>query len=114
MTDRELIEAAAKAAGAKLTDYSDRTPDHWTIQHADGVWRAWNPLDDDGDAFRLAIALGFNVMTCGREGPETTEIQIGGAVPRTTFQSCSVAGRYEATRRAIVRAAAEVALRTHT
>lgn len=61
MTDKELLSKAAKAAGAELTDYSDRTPDHLTIKHADGIWREWNPLTDDGDALRLALKLRINV-----------------------------------------------------
>lgn len=57
MSDRDLLEMAAKAAGAKWTDYSDRTPDHWIIEHADRVWREWSPLTDDGDALWLAVKL---------------------------------------------------------
>ena len=57
MTDRELLELAAKAAGMEL-DYSIR-PDGKAFFHsdrnalalADGGWFA--PLDDDGQALRL-------------------------------------------------------------
>ena len=61
MTDREQMELAALAAGAKMTDYSDRTPDHWVIQGSDGVWREWKPREDDGDALRLAARLEIDV-----------------------------------------------------
>lgn len=58
-TDRELLELAAKAAGI--------TPKRWTdegatVQHSlypPGV--VWNPLKSDGDALRLAFALGLHV-----------------------------------------------------
>ena len=49
MTDRELLELAAKAAGMPT--------------HTDGVGfvmahhPSWNPLTDDGDALRLAVKL---------------------------------------------------------
>ena len=47
MTDRELLEAAAKAAG-----YVHYHP-------GDGFYQTWNPLTDDGDALRLAVKLGL-------------------------------------------------------
>jgi hypothetical protein len=46
MNDRELLELAAKAA--------EISADYWTV---DG----WNPLYDDGDAFRLAVKLWIDV-----------------------------------------------------
>ena len=44
MTDKELIELAAKAAGYP--------PD-------DSAWddEIWNPFEDDGDALRLAVKI---------------------------------------------------------
>ncbi|MNM84550.1 hypothetical protein D3C81_966410 [compost metagenome] len=100
MTDNELIALAAKAAGAEWSDYSDQTPDHWQIQHADKVWRMWSPLTDDGDAFRLAVHLAlfngaqmFHFRSLERFGnPHATEL--------------------ECTRRAIVLAAAEIGRRS--
>lgn len=61
MSDRELLALAAKACGAKFSDYSDRTPDHWQSQHSDGVWKRWDPLNDDGDAFRLMLKLQIKI-----------------------------------------------------
>ena len=49
MTDRELLELAAKAAGLEVV-----TPT--MLAHGQ-----WNPLADDGDAFRLAVAMGFSL-----------------------------------------------------
>lgn len=65
MTDKELLELAAKAAG--LTQH--RWCDAWNGMAAytlqDGYYGpTWNPLQDDGDALRLAVKLGFEVE-CG-------------------------------------------------
>lgn len=52
-TDRELLELAAKASG--------EWPESWHNSEAyfTGVLSRWNPLEDDGDAFRLMVALGI-------------------------------------------------------
>ena len=52
MTDRELLELAAKAAGVDAR----RLPHAWPERFDDDQW---NPLIDDGDAFRLAVDLGL-------------------------------------------------------
>lgn len=97
MTDKELLARAAKIVGAEMTDYSDRTPDHWTIEHDDGIWREWNPLRDDGDALRLIVKMGL-----------TTDSHLFDAVmeriKEETKTGCFI---QEATRRAIVRIAAQ-------
>lgn len=57
MTDRELLEAAAKAINANV----EFTSGCWTFGQKtecrlnDG--ELWNPLTDDGDALRLAVAI---------------------------------------------------------
>ena len=51
MTDRELLEAAAKAAGMN----------HLWVDEIDSVSPEWNPLEDDGDAMRLAVGLNLAV-----------------------------------------------------
>jgi hypothetical protein len=56
MTDRELLEAAAKAAGMPHT-YNEFWGGFY-IRNPDGSWvpnHHWNPLTDDGDALRLAV-----------------------------------------------------------
>jgi hypothetical protein len=60
MADRELLELAAKAAGYEVE------VDHKGVFHIhEGTgpqsWRPWNPLVDDGDAFRLAARLKIQV-----------------------------------------------------
>lgn len=63
MSDKELLELAAKAAGLILNTYPDE--DFFRANHI-GLgehWNPkWNPLDDDGDAFRLAVKLGLAVV----------------------------------------------------
>jgi len=55
-TDRELLEAAAKAAGIAVDGGAgERGGLHLS---AGGFW---NPLTDDGDAFRLAVKLRIEV-----------------------------------------------------
>lgn len=54
MTDRELLELAAKAAGMPVK--SDRT-DVWLVEHDGSPIRRWNPLADDGDRYRLLAKL---------------------------------------------------------
>lgn len=57
-TDRELLEAAAKAAGIKV---------EWRkgvdcLCYSNSPYNeAWNPLADDGDALRLAVGLQMDV-----------------------------------------------------
>lgn len=60
MTDRELLELAAKAAGYEWRkDIAKKRSELGEI----ALWivspmkTAWNPLDDDGDALRLAVKM---------------------------------------------------------
>lgn len=49
ISDRELLELAAKAAGIRI--------DPIDAAHEPEQWVVWNPLANDGDAMRLAAAL---------------------------------------------------------
>jgi hypothetical protein len=102
MTDRELLEFAAKAAGKK--HYGEYNA-HAGLKTTGG-W--WNPSIDDGDALRLAVKLqmcvgiipsnikdGYATVTLAPANP----VEIG-----ETHNGDPLA----ATRRAIVRAAAEI------
>jgi hypothetical protein len=55
MTDRELLEAAAKAAGMDI----EWQPCGWAHDNETGC--EWNPLTDDGDAFELAVKLRLDI-----------------------------------------------------
>ena len=69
MTDQELIEFAAKAAGIKGTWQRDtnfiQERYRFEIPYSNQNMMTsvvWNPLNDDGDAFRLAAKLGIDVI----------------------------------------------------
>lgn len=98
MTDRELLEPAAKAAGIDVRWYQGdclRVADK-----CNGFAGKWNPLTDDGDALRLAVKCGL-VVDCSR--PSAGEPYKQHAIWRDETMSNA-----ELTRRAIVRAAAEI------
>ena len=100
MKDRELLELAAKAAGIL-------TPSWYGNEHyIDGMLSRWNPLRDDGDALRLAVKMGVDLRL--PSSPNQVFVQVGerGSVP---FVLERIDGSpLSATRRAIVRAAAEI------
>ena len=56
MSDRELLEQAAKAAGL---NYSHEHRDVIDDDHPYGY--TWEPLTDDGDALRLAVKFNFHI-----------------------------------------------------
>ena len=104
MNDRELIELAAKAAG-KGGMYEGNV---FVLEDPDTYeCSAWNPLTDDGDALRLAVKLHIGL---GYQAPDyrpnwtTVASERGGA----RYASETGDDPYAATRRAIVRAAAEI------
>jgi hypothetical protein len=69
MTDRELLEWAAKAAGIQFQwDTWANAP---LIVNEEGIdTRTWNPLNDDGDTLRLAMKLHISptFLGCATEG----------------------------------------------
>lgn len=95
----ELLELAVKATGADH-EISDGVIE--ITSEIGGYSGIWNPLEDDGDALRLAVKLEINVLPtmeeCSARNPSFTGwINEDGS--RDPFA---------ATRRAIVRAAAEI------
>lgn len=104
MTDRELLEAAAKAAGKNLLDGSPN--DERGIFTTLG-W--WNPLTDDGDALRLAVKLRLRVCTPTTD-TDCALVSNGNVVAYSEdeLEEVTITDLYAATRRAIVRAAAEI------
>ena len=102
MTDRELLELAAKAAGVK----GEYHPDNGIFPDGGGVsTEYWNPLIDDGDALRLAVKLRMDLMLYS----DTKGAFIGSrGREEKQFAESDVNDPCAATRRAIVRAAAEI------
>jgi hypothetical protein len=102
MTDRELLELAAKAAGYEywVTDGIDGL----LVRGEDLLRRPWNPLHDNGDALALAVKCEIAInpwagkTVCWHERSKATTHET---------HDCSD-DPYAATRRAIVRAAAEI------
>lgn len=105
MTDKELLEAAAEAAGVKaLRCPNGVLRDCTGLDPAMNIFSApeWNPLTDDGDALRLAVKLELQV-TVGVIGCRVNNWNSSvRCVEENRTDLCA------ATRRAIVRAAAEV------
>lgn len=100
MTDRELLELAAKAAGYYVRSDGEGG---LTIGTGIGRCRDWNALSDDADAFCLQVDIGINldframrVRAYADEVPGATEEEYD-------------SDKRAATRRAIVRAAAAIA-----
>lgn len=101
LSDRELLTLAAKAADIVLnwSDIEGVRP-----RRAD-TWDLWNPLEDDGDALRLAVKLRIDLefsdfhVEAYQRIDDTFHIASEGYAP----------GSEAATRRAIVRAAASLA-----
>lgn len=98
MTDKELLERAAKAAQLPECGWMGGA----FVYVKDDTFTDWDPLNDDGDAFRLATALelDLNLGQCGtiiyrKKGPNVEE-----------YSDDYMA----AARRAIVRAAAELSV----
>lgn len=108
MTDRELLRLAAIAC-AELRG-------EWVNNEAyfDGVLTRWNPLTDDGDALRLAVRLGIDLIF----SPEDIEavaaqhsiLEGNQMISPFAIESWTLTAQdtYAATRRAIVQAAAEI------
>jgi hypothetical protein len=110
MTDKELLELAAKAI--------EQDTNYWREGHlgkfdngqgfVNKNGRIWNPLTDDGDALRLTAKLNMGIRF---------EVQSDGPIVVCSLEwsntLCAVIedfnkDPYTATRRAIVKAAAEI------
>lgn len=110
MTDRELLELAAKAAGIVINTSRQAERDALNLQKPVGLWTAtktnWNPLADDGDALRLAVKLGVDGGTFRMV---INSYQVTAYVSGNEgVDLLNDNDPYAATRRAIVRAAAEI------
>jgi hypothetical protein len=108
LSDRELLEKAAKAAGVTDARWEDGA---WLALrydvtcglYSDAWGYYWNPLESDGDALRLAVTLGFLVDV---RRDDKTYVACDVAPLHLKGSSEAHGDPYAATRRAIVRAAA--------
>jgi len=97
--DEELLELAAKAAG-----FLNYTMCQCSVFVETGACRGvsgyyWNPLKSNGDAFELAVKLGMWVYI----GHLNVSVDVKGLLIEEVGRD-----PYDTTRRAIVRAAAEI------
>lgn len=116
MDDRELLEAAARAAGIQYEWHEGcGNALHLTDPAATAIF--WNPLASDADALRLAVKLGiqirqypiydtprFAAYACEAKWSSDAEKNIG-----SEAMEKYEGDPYAATRRCIVRAAAAMA-----
>jgi hypothetical protein len=103
MNDREMLELAAKAAGMPKGAVMGGGDYLYEIR---GKAIYWNPLTDDGDALRLAVTLGIGVQSYSGLGYSHAGIET--VKKSIVVKELNDDGPYAATRRAIVRAVAEI------
>ena len=112
MNDKELLELAAKAAGLTNLSYCPawKCMAEFDIDKQGGFYKwdtYWNPLVKDSDALRLAVNLQLGI---------SIPPAVDGRIEVVTFYGPIVSivehpqnnDRNAATRRAVVRAAAEI------
>jgi hypothetical protein len=97
MTDKELLELTAKAAGIERSDFG------WAVPGF-GIG-SWDPLENDGDSLRLAVKLEIDyTIRNGATWVNWPVNETGMCVHHEVHGN----DPYAATRRAITRAAAEI------
>jgi len=113
MNDRELMKLAAGAAGLYVCSDLEHLglkewgPDLWVKEDKFGNYRKWNPLDDDGDALRLAVQLDLLIYSYSAEQKCVAKWS-GSGMSVEYWHWNDNQGQGPAMRRAIVRAAAEI------
>lgn len=119
MTDRELLEMAAKAMGfVQHHSYREKTNSLLWLSES-GFPATWSPLTDDKDALRLAVKL--NLYIAVREfrtevfhqrvldpAVDILGFELSEPFIKLLAKEAHDGDAYAATRRAIVRAAAEI------
>ena len=122
MTDKELLELAAKAAGIelkinKVTPCYHGEPNFESLRRTHSLgrksdWIVWNPLTDDGDALRLAVKLNLDIthswsIVNGDDNYPMASVHVSRNGENFIYE-LKESDPYAATRRAVVRAAAEI------
>ena len=113
--DRELLELAAKAAGYKYSDFIFEGESGLVLIDTP-CYEQWNPLANRGDALRLVIRCRFTIKIFpakvydeGIDCPGFVEVWADDDSHDPIVTEYVTDGNYDAaTRRAIVRAAAEI------
>lgn len=107
MSDKELLELAAKAACIQIGAYAEQIDSYYSEWDGQSAYELttggyWNPLEDDGDALRLAVELKMSVTVF--------DDAVGiGINPDFGYREYDIShDKNTSTRRAIVRAAAEI------
>ena len=105
MSDKELLELAAKAAGIVGIDGV-----YPIARDSSGECYFWNPLTDDGDALKLAVRLGLwvDVRQVGMSDEPVAVVGYSKYDAKKQVREYDHEDHYAATRRAIVRAATEI------
>jgi hypothetical protein len=110
LSDRELLELAAKAVGYDTSHQrnGERLLNgiNALVAYKNGrlVATAWNPLEDDGNALKLAVDLSLQI-TIDADAESTKVADCGETI---AVQMWFDGGAHAATRRAIVRTAARL------
>lgn len=103
MSDRELLEFAAKAAGINIGGWAEDVEAYYV--HPSSPIFLWNPLNNDGDALRLASKLDIDILFY-RKHVDACDNTRNNNVSRGDFTSYK--NKNQALRRAIVHRAAEI------
>ena len=106
MTDREMLELAAKAGGYARHEYVENSARDGRVVtgHYDSLLEVCiNPLTDDGDALRLAVYLEFEIDITRTGVAVRTRCGLKVLVNKTEEPDLCAAARL-----AITRAAAEI------
>ena len=109
MQEREMLELAANAAGIVVNDWHQ--DDFGWVAWIDPNDKHWCPIEDDGDAFRLAVKLKMEIIpSYVQRDPDRPSImaRIMGKRVYAVVPMQDDSMRASATRLAIVRAAAEI------
>ena len=97
MNDKELLTLAAKAAGMFYPKWNE--VHNYMMIGLGSDTKEWDPLTDDGDALRLAVKLNLSIAIFVGYTPNCNDCN--------QVREELNGDPYAATRRAIVRAAAE-------
>ena len=117
MSDKELLEKAALAAGVALhwiNGLPKEITEHWSGNPEEGPQERewdWNPLTDDGDTFRLLCQRSMRIVEDRGGAYRAVQFTVNPEADDESIHEIEIEWPHTpaATRRAIVRAAAALA-----